>query len=180
MSAHAAIPGVVLVRHASRADARGSFTKLLHPADLGWASGDALRLREAFVSWSSPGVVRGMHFQAPPSDHGKFVTCLAGRVLDVVLDLRRSSPAFGRTAAFELDGSAPASVWIPRGCAHGFAVLGQEPALMSYLVDHEHDPARDSGVRWDSFGFPWPVDSPLLSDRDRALPTLAGLPALFP
>jgi dTDP-4-dehydrorhamnose 3,5-epimerase len=174
------IPGVVLISHQVRADARGAFTKLFHPDDLGLGSGQAFAVRESFVSWSEPGVLRGMHFQSPPFAHDKAVTCLAGEVLDVVLDLRRSSPTYGRAAAFHLEGATPATVWIPAGCAHGFAVLGAGRALLHYAVTAEHSPANDLGVRWDSFGFAWPDGTAkVISERDRALPPLADLPAVF-
>ena len=179
MSADTPIPGVRLIRHPMRPDARGTFVKLLHASDLA-EGGGVLPLRESFVSWSHPGVLRGMHFQSPPAAHDKAVTCLSGRVLDVVLDLRRSSPSYGMAQAFELDGESPATVWVPVGCAHGFLVTGDKPALLHYSVTKEHAPANDLGVRWDSFGFPWPRGVRLVSERDRSLPPLSGLPALFP
>lgn len=174
------IPGVLLIRHQVRDDARGSFAKLLHPDDFGFGPDRSLNVRESFVSWSEPGVLRGMHFQSPPFAHEKAVTCLSGQVLDVVLDLRRSSPTYGRSAGFRLDGAAPATVWIPMGCAHGFAVLGKDRALMHYAVTAEHSAAHDLGVRWDSFGFEWPAAAAtVISDRDRALARFADLPAFF-
>lgn len=174
------IPGVCLIAHPTRDDVRGGFTKLMHPDDLGLPHGGSFPLRESFVSWSEPGVLRGMHFQSPPFAHDKAVTCLAGEVLDVVLDLRRSSPTYGRAAAFHLEGATPATVWIPAGCAHGFVVLGAGRALLHYAVTAEHSPANDLGVRWDSFGFAWPDGTAkVISDRDRALPRLADLPAVF-
>ena len=154
------IPGVVLIRHQVREDARGSFAKLFHPDDLGLGSGQAFPVRESFVSWSEPGVLRGMHFQSPPFAHDKAVTCLAGEVLDVAL-LR------------------PKRVF-DAGCAHGFAVLGPGRALLHYAVTAEHSPANDLGVRWDSFGFAWPAGcARIISDRDQALPHLDDLPAVF-
>lgn len=178
MSGDVTIAGVRLIRHPVRPDARGSFAKLLHASDLP-DTGGVLALRESFVSWSHPGVLRGMHFQSPPAAHDKAVTCLAGRVLDVVLDLRRSSPTFGRACAYELSGHAPATVWIPVGCAHGFLALGESPALLHYSVTTEHSPEDDRGVRWDSFGFDWPDSARLVSERDKALPALSDLPPYF-
>jgi len=176
-----AIPGVFVVQHPVRADARGSFSKLLHPDDLELRADGAFPLRESFVSWSEPGVLRGMHFQSPPFAHDKAVTCLAGNVLDVVLDLRRSSPTYGRAIGFDLDGERPTTVVIPVGCAHGFAVLGERRALLHYAVTVEHAPQNDLGVRWDSFGFEWPRGTAtVISDRDRAFPTLGNLPTFFP
>lgn len=181
MSQPCDLPGVILIRHPVRTDARGSFAKLFHPDDLGLGSGQAFPVRESFISWSESGVLRGMHFQSPPFAHDKAVTCLAGEVLDVVLDLRRSSPTYGRSVAFHLEGATPATVWIPAGCAHGFAVLGQDRALMHYAVSAEHSPANDLGVRWDSFGFAWPAGvAKVISERDQALPRFADLPAVFP
>lgn len=181
MSRVAHIEGVRVIAHAPRPDARGTFTKLLHPADLALAPDASFGLREAFVSWSNPGVIRGMHCQLPPSAHAKLVTCLAGRVRDVVLDLRAASPTFGHHLQIDLDGAAPSSVLVPVGCAHGFAVLGDIPALMAYATTREHDPARDTGVRWDSFGCEWPLAGTLLiSDRDRALPAFGDPNAVFP
>lgn len=163
-----------LLQHPSRGDTRGSFTKLLHPDDLGLCCDQHFPVRESFVSWSEPGVLRGMHFQSPPFAHHKAVTCLSGQVLDVVLDLRRSSPTYGRFASFRLDGTAPATVWIPVGCAHGFAVLGKDRALMHYAVTAEHSPAHDHGVNWNSFGFDWPPAlARLISARDATLPPLS-------
>lgn len=173
------IAGVRLIRHPVRPDARGSFAKLLHPSDLP-GTGGVLPLRESFVSWSHPGVLRGMHFQSPPAAHDKAVSCLAGRVLDVVLDLRRSSPTYGEACAFELAGDSPSTVWIPVGCAHGFLALGGNPALLHYAVTAEHSPENDRGVRWDSFGFHWPARVRVVSDRDKSLPALADLPPVFP
>lgn len=176
-----AIPGVVQIQHQLRTDARGSFAKLFHPDDLGLRSGQAFLVRETFMSWSEPGVLRGMHFQSPPFAHDKAVSCLSGQVLDVILDLRRSSPSFGVSVGFVLDGQAPSTVWIPAGCAHGFAVLGHNRALMHYAVTAEHSPDNDRGVRWDSFGFEWPTGTArVVSDRDSTLPDFAKLPVLFP
>lgn len=175
------IPGVKWIKHPNRSDPRGCFTKLLHPSDLGLEPSQFFPVRECFVSWSEPGVLRGMHFQVPPSDHDKAVSCLSGQVLDVVLDLRRSSPTYGLAHGFELSGREPSTVWIPAGCAHGFAVLGTERALMHYAVTKEHVAVADQGVRWDSFGFEWPCGvARIVSERDRGLPVWVDLPPLFP
>ena len=181
MSTEVKISGVRLIKHDVHQDHRGSFAKLFHPADFNWTANENFKAREGFMSWSNPGVIRGMHFQAPPADHDKLVSCLAGRVLDVVLDLRQSSPTYGQAVSFELSGEKPSSVWIPKGCAHGFMVLGEARALLHYTVSVEHNPAADGGVRWDSFGFNWPIISaPVVSVRDQSLPVFSALPKLFP
>jgi dTDP-4-dehydrorhamnose 3,5-epimerase len=111
-----------------------------------------------------------MHLQLPPHDHTKAVHCLAGAALDVVVDLRSESPTLGRHATIDLRGDRPELVVVPPGCAHGFQALTDD-TVMVYLVSSVHEPAADSGIRWDSFDCEWPLTAPTVSDRDRALPT---------
>ncbi|MGU3454639.1 dTDP-4-dehydrorhamnose 3,5-epimerase family protein [Methylobacterium fujisawaense] len=160
------IPGVVAIRAPGSRDSRGSFHKLMHAPSLA-AVGLRTDFAEIYCSTSTRGVIRGMHFQVPPHQHAKLVWCLSGTVTDVVLDLRRNFPSYGRAVAFELDADAPVGVYIPEGCAHGFAVRSGEAKLL-YLVTSVHAPAADAGIRWDSFGFDWGIPHPILSDRDRA------------
>lgn len=169
------IPGCQLLRGFAHEDTRGSFEKLVHQPAFE-AAGLEWRFRETYLSRSQRGVIRGLHFQRPPSDHVKLVSCLAGAVLDVVLDLRSDSPTYGQHARFELRPGAATAVLIPRGCAHGF-VAHEDDSLLLYLVTTPHDPERDAGVRWDSAGIDWSLDpqAALLSPRDQALPTLAEL-----
>jgi len=164
------IAGCIQIMPKRLHDARGSFVKVFH-ADTFAANGLETHFQEEFVSTSGHGVLRGMHFQVPPADHAKLVTCLAGRVLDVALDLRRDSSTYGQHFRIELDASEPSSVYLAPGLAHGFLTLSDQ-AMVSYLVSTVHSPEHDAGVRWDSFGCPWPVRSPLLSERDAAHPTL--------
>ena len=98
--------------------------------------------------------------------------------LDVVLDLRKSSPAFGKCTACELSEVNRTCLFIPRGCAHGFLSL-TDPSLLMYQTSKVHDPTRDAGVRWDSFGFAWPCETPVLSHRDQSFPTLAEFSTPF-
>lgn len=167
-----ALPGLFRITSFQHPDARGVFTRIFRSSELKAATGQDIRWAESYVSTSIPGVVRGMHFQLPPHDHWKLVTCLAGRVLDVALDLR-SGPHYGQVVAVELDAAQATQLLIPPGCAHGFAVLGNEPATLLYHTSSEHAPTHDAGIRWDSFGFSWPTTSPILSDRDRQLPAFA-------
>lgn len=158
-------------------DERGDFVKLYQRSvfeDLGFE--DAIA--EAFVSTSTRGVVRGLHFQLPPADHAKTIVCLRGSVFDVVVDLRVGSPTFGSHDVFELDERRPAALHIPNGCAHGFQATS-DGALMLYLTSTEHDPGRDTGIRWDSVGVDWPRTEPTVSPRDRALPPLEGFISPF-
>lgn len=158
------LPGCFLVRSGRVADARGSFIKTFHAATF-TSAGLRTDWRETYCSTSVRSVVRGMHFQLPPADHAKLVFCTAGQVLDVILDLRRGSPAFGQHRSFRLDEAAGVGVYIPSGCAHGFLSLS-ETSTMDYKVTSVHSPEQDAGVAWDSFRFKWPVAAPVLSERD--------------
>lgn len=171
------IPGCGVIALDRRGDDRGDFCKLFQQSK--WqALGLSWQVREQYVSTSHEGVMRGMHFQLPPYEHHKAVSCLRGSAQDVVLDLRVQSPTFGRFAVFELRAEEPVIVVVPRGCAHGFYARA-DFTVMSYWVETEHAPAYDAGVRWDSFGHAWPTSAPLLSPRDLALPELSTFRSPF-
>ena len=128
-------------------------------------------------SWSSRrGIVRGLHFQAPPAAETKLVRCAVGGVWAVCVDLRPSSPRFGQWDAVELTSDRGNMAYIPRGCAHGFATL-TEGALVLYKVDAVYAPHAEGGLAWDDpdLAIPWPVAEPILSDKDRRHPRLADL-----
>ena len=170
-----AIPEVLLITRDRYADARGWFTELHNDAALRDA-GFTVRFLQDNLSWSLPGVIRGLHLQYGPAQ-GKLVTCLAGRIFDVAVDLRPNSPTYGHHVAAELSGENGDSLWIPPGFAHGFAVLGSDPALVLYKVDQPRSAEGERGVIWNdaSVAISWPIERPILSERDAALPTLADL-----
>lgn len=172
------IPGLLELRPRSRRDERGRFVKIFQQ-ELFEVRGISFRLAEAYYTVSHPGVLRGMHFQAPPHDHDKIVHCLAGEVIDVIVDLRQDSPQYGRHLAFNLRCEEGHGLFVPRGCAHGFYVPGSQPAIMTYQVSTVWAPESDRGVRWDSIGYDWPDPNPIVSARDRTLPALAELPTPF-
>jgi dTDP-4-dehydrorhamnose 3,5-epimerase len=158
-------------------DDRGRFTKVFR-ADLFEQWGLATFFAEEYSTLSRQGVLRGMHLQLPPHDHAKLVYCAMGSVLDVLLDLRVGSPTYGQHANFHLDAEAGNALYVAAGVAHGFYVpVGQ--ALMVYKVTTMHSPAHDTGVRWDSAGIDWPNSAPIVSARDRALPTLEEFTSPF-
>jgi dTDP-4-dehydrorhamnose 3,5-epimerase len=146
-------------------DFRGHFVKTMQRSvfEEHGLEGD---FRECFYTTSFQGVLRGMHFQTPPSDHAKLVYCTVGSIYDVTLDLRVGSPTYGQHEVYELSSSASNAVYLPRGIAHGFLVR-EGPAVMVYHVTSEYDPSRDEGIRWDSFGAVWPVKDPIVSQRDQ-------------
>jgi dTDP-4-dehydrorhamnose 3,5-epimerase len=158
-------------------DSRGAFTKTFHAREF-HRLGIDFTPRESCYTSSARGVVRGMHFQLPPHAHQKLVHCCSGRVLDVLLDLRINSPSYGKTAAVELSSTEATLLCIPAGVAHGFAALGDENVLM-YQTDEIYYPESDAGIRWDSFGFAWPVEHPVISARDQVHPALRDFDSPF-
>lgn len=158
-------------------DKRGTFVKTFHTkifSELGFP----IIWSEEYYSYSYKDVIRGMHFQTPPYDHEKLVYCMHGRVLDVVIDLRKSSSTFGRHFAIELDSTHGSGLLIPKGMAHGFLTLS-ESAIVSYKVTSTYAPLNDSGIRWDSFGLDWGLTEPILSVRDQSHPPLANFDSPF-
>jgi dTDP-4-dehydrorhamnose 3,5-epimerase len=131
-------------------------------------------------SRSSKGTLRGLHFQTEPGQ-AKLVRCPRGRIFDVAVDLRRDSHTFGQWEGYELDDQAHRQLFVPVGFGHGFAVLSDE-ADVTYLLSSTYDPATESGIAWDDpdIGVEWPVDNPLLSERDKQAPTLAEVADSLP
>jgi len=171
------IPGCFILQAKVLRDARGTFVKTFHIAGFE-EHGLRTDWREEYFSTSAKGVVRGMHFQTPPAQHAKMVFCLTGEVLDVVLDLRRGSPTFGAARAFRLSAKNGRGAYVPTGCAHGFLSMSEESG-MYYKVTSVHAPEQDAGIAWDSFGFDWRVEAPVLSDRDRTHPAFADYDSPF-
>jgi dTDP-4-dehydrorhamnose 3,5-epimerase len=118
--------------------------------------------------------LRGLHYQEEPHDEVKLVTCVTGRVWDVILDLRPDSPSFRRWHGAELDGLHPTTIYVPRGCAHGFLTLSAGAALL-YEIAPPYAPASARGVRWDdpAFAIDWPASPLMISDRDKAFANFA-------
>lgn len=156
--------GVYKLRLSNFQDQRGSFIKFFQ-ADSFRRFGLQCDFRECFFTNSYKGVIRGMHFQEPPYEQAKLVTIVTGEVIDVVLDLRQRSSTFKKAISFKLNAKEPVALYISPGVAHGFASLADHSVLM-YMMTKEYSPEYDRGVRWNSFGFKWPFDKPILSQRD--------------
>lgn len=167
------LPGVVLLARDVFVDLRGHLVEV-HRAPR-YA---ALGLPEAFAqtnhSRSARGTIRGLHWQEG-APQGKLVTVIRGRVLDVVADARPDSSTYGQHVAVELADDG-AQLWIPPGYAHGFCVISGVADVLYGLTD-VYRPDAQAGVRWDDpeLDIDWPVDAPILSEKDAALPTLAAL-----
>lgn len=169
-----AIPGVLIIEPRLIGDSRGFFMETFQTERYA-AAGIKQTLVQDNLSRSAYGVLRGLHLQNPGSQ-GKLVTVLKGRVLDVAVDVRSGSPTFGKHIAIELDDEARRQVWIPRGFAHGFAVLS-DTADFYYKCDAPYRPKDEIVVRWDdpALGIDWKIAQPRLSSRDAAAPLLAEI-----
>ena len=173
------LPGVKILRPFVFEDARGNFVKPFHEGQLA-EHGISLPVREEFFSSSAAGVLRGMHFQVAPHAHQKLVYCITGRVRDVLLDLRRDSPTFGRAVSFELSAANHHVVYIPIGLAHGFLSLEDHSCLI-YKTDAVHAPDCDVGILWNSFNFDWQLTDldPIVSSRDLSHPAFNDFKSPF-
>lgn len=147
-------------------DSRGRFIKTFND-DFFSKHFMSISIKETYYSTSSKDVVRGMHFQTPPFDHTKIVYVPYGKVIDVVLDIRKQSPTYGKYFSTELSAENSRILIIPSGLAHGFKSL-EELTIVSYMQTSCYAPDNDTGVRFDSFGFDWGLEHPELSDRDKS------------
>ena len=170
------LPGCFLLQPNRFEDQRGCFVKTYH-VGLCTELGANLDIREEFYSISHKNVVRGMHFQLSPHAHEKLVYCTRGAVLDVLLDLRHGD-YYGRVASAQLSCENGHLIYIPKGIAHGFVALMDE-SLMLYKTSTVHTPESDCGIRWDSFGFDWGVDQPIISVRDTQHATFENFASPF-
>ncbi len=123
-------------------------------------------------SFSTKGVLRGLHFQHGDYAQGKLVRVIAGRVLDVAVDIRQDSPTFGQWEFFELDGESNTMVYIPEGFAHGFLAL--EDSIFSYKCTKGYHKESEGGLLWNdpTLNIAWPIEHPIVSEKDLILPTL--------
>ena len=167
------IDGVVIIEPKVVGDARGYFFESFSERDFNEAMtpilGHGIKFVQDNESMSSYGVMRGLHFQTMPYTQSKLVRCVKGAVLDVAVDIRKGSPTYGQHVAVELTEDNHRQFFVPRGFAHGFAVLS-ETAVFQYKCDNFYAPANDGGVSIvdNSLGIDWriPVEKALLSEKD--------------
>ena len=167
------IDGVVIIEPKVFGDARGYFFESFSERDFNEAMtpilGHGIKFVQDNESMSSYGVMRGLHFQTMPYTQSKLVRCVKGAVLDVAVDIRKGSPTYGQHVAVELTEDNHRQFFVPRGFAHGFAVLS-ETAVFQYKCDNFYAPANDGGVSIvdESLGIDWriPVENALLSEKD--------------
>ena len=166
------IPGLVLVQPGRFADERGWFMERFKRSAFTEA-GIEDRFVQDNVSYSTYGVLRGLHYQVAPAEQAKLVTALQGEIFDVAVDLRPGSPSYRRWIGVPLDAARGEALYIPTGFAHGFVVISNE-ALVLYKCTAEYAPECERGLRWNdrSIGIHWPVSDPVVSPKDRKLPLL--------
>lgn len=168
------IPGLVLIKPRIFNDGRGYFFESYSKREFD-EKVSPVEFVQDNESMSVYGVIRGLHFQRPPHSQAKLVRCIRGRVLDVALDLRKYSPTFGRHFAVELSEENHLQFFIPRGFAHGFAVLS-DVAVFQYKCDNFYAPEADGGISIidDSLGIDWKIniEDAILSEKDRHHPLL--------
>jgi dTDP-4-dehydrorhamnose 3,5-epimerase len=168
-----ALPGAYEIDLDPAIDDRGFFARIFC-AEAFAAAGLPGDFVQHSLSYSRrAGTLRGLHYQTAPLE-AKLVRCLGGAAYDVVVDLRRELPSYGRWCAVELNAGRRNAVFVPKGCAHGFQALADDTELL-YLIDTPYVPGAAAGIRWDDprLAIPWPIPDPILSERDRALPCLA-------
>lgn len=168
------IKGVFIIEPKVFQDARGYFMEAWKQAEFDEYVGRTVFIQDN-ESKSSYGVLRGLHYQKGGASQAKLVRVIKGKVLDVAVDIRKSSPTFGQHVMVELSEENKRQFFIPRGFAHGFLVLSQE-AIFTYKVDNPYAPQSDAGIRWNDpdLGIEWPIDPAevLTSEKDLKQPLL--------
>ena len=160
-------------------DARGFFAETWNARTFAALGIDAAFVQDNHSLSEAAGTLRGLHFQAPPEAQGKLVRCGRGALTDVVVDIRRGSPGYGRWLAEDLSAANGAMLWIPPGFAHGFVT--REPGTeIVYKCTGFYAPDAEGAVRWDSCGIDWRLGGdPVLSEKDAAAPPLSDLDSPF-
>ena len=177
-----AVDGPLEIKPRKIEDERGYFSETFRLRDFVERAGPVEFVQENQSSSVRSGTVRGIHFQSHPAAQGKLVRCLAGRLVDVAVDLRRDSPTYGQWVSVVLSPGEANQLWVPVGFGHAFCTI--EPnSIISYRVTSYYSPENDKGVAWDDpdIGVDWPdcASADTLSPKDRQQPRLADLPAYF-
>lgn len=169
------LPGVMVIEPRVFRDDRGYFLETWSTAGYGPA-GLPTEFRQDNLSFSAVGVLRGLHYQFPVAQ-GKLVSVVRGEVFDVAVDIRVGSPTFGQWVGETLTAENGRQLYIPEGFAHGFLVIGTEPASFAYKCTTGYDPNGQCSVLWDDpdIGIVWPAEAPLLAAKDREAPRLAEI-----
>lgn len=177
-----AIEGLLIIDPTVFGDSRGYFFESYNKQRFKDETGLDIDFVQDNESMSSYGVMRGLHFQRPPFTQSKLVRCVRGKVLDVAVDIRKGSPTYGQHVTVELTEDNHRQFFVPRGFAHGFAVLSQT-AVFQYKCDNFYAPQADGGIniKDETLGIDWqiPMDRAILSDKDLKHPNLADFDSPF-
>jgi dTDP-4-dehydrorhamnose 3,5-epimerase len=167
------IQGVQIIQRSPFEDARGKFSRIFCARELGELGWSDIVAQINLSQTRSKGAVRGLHYQTGEAAEAKLISCIAGRVWDVALDLRRSSATYLRWHAVELSAENHQALLIPKGVAHGFQVLQADSTLL-YVHSHEYTPHLEAGILADdpALAIAWPLGFADWSDRDRALASI--------
>jgi dTDP-4-dehydrorhamnose 3,5-epimerase len=170
------IEGVVLVESLPHRDERGFFARTYCENEFAAHGLHTHWVQHNHSQSHTAGTLRGMHYQSSPSEEIKLVRCLAGRVWDVVVDLRKDSPTYGQWEAHELSETTMHALYIPTGCAHGFQCL-TDTCQLFYLMSEFYNPTAAVGVHWNDpdLAIAWPLPALNISPRDQALPLLKDI-----
>ncbi|MBQ8501927.1 MAG: dTDP-4-dehydrorhamnose 3,5-epimerase [Bacteroides sp.] len=172
-----AIEGLYILETIHFQDNRGSFQKLFN-YDCFKEYGLEYDFKEFYYSVNKKDVIRGMHFQLPPYEHVKVVYVSKGRILDVAVDLRKSSPTYGKCFSIKLNEVQARYLYIPKGFAHGFLSL-EEGSIVNYAQTSCYSREHDSGILQSSIGFDWKVEHPIVSGRDLTFESLQDFKSPF-
>ena len=177
-----AIEGLLIIDPTVFGDSRGYFFESYNKQRFNEATGLDIDFVQDNQSKSCYGVLRGLHFQKPPYAQSKLVRCVRGKVLDVAVDIRKSSPTFGKYVAVELTEDNHRQLFIPHGFAHGFVVLSEE-AIFQYKCDNFYHKESEGAIAWNDpeIGIDWGIPSAdiILSDKDKVNPLLKDAEWLF-
>ena len=177
-----AIPEVKLLTPRKFADDRGFFSETWSRKTLVAHGIDAHFVQDNHSLSRSKGVLRGLHFQTPPFAQDKLVRVLRGAIFDVAIDIRQGSPTFGKHVSAVLSADNWMQIWVPKGFAHGFVTLEADTEV-AYKVTADYAPECDRGIAWNdpdlAIEWPIPVETALLTPKDRQHPRLRDLPPVF-
>jgi dTDP-4-dehydrorhamnose 3,5-epimerase len=171
------IDGCFEIKTIIRKDDRGRLVKTFHKASFE-EMGLHTEFPEHYYSVSKKNVLRGLHFQIPSKHHIKLVTCLEGGILDVIVDLRISSPTFGEHLIVELTSEKANMLYVPEGCAHGFYTFSNKSIFIN-RTSTMYSEAHDKGIHWNSCGIAWPDKNPIISAKDSLLPDFKNFKSPF-
>lgn len=171
------IPGLKLIHLNEFKDLRGSFIKVFNEE---FFTENRLEhnFKESYYSISAKNVIRGMHFQISPFEHMKLVYLNQGKILDVVLDIRKLSPTYRQYFSIKLNTENPILIYIPVGCAHGFLSL-EDHTMVTYLQTSCYNNECDKGIKYNSFGMNWGTENPIISERDISFPNFPDTNFIF-